>query len=155
MIFRNNTQKMKRIHFYRLSLILLFFYFSFVSLYGQKPVLPDTLTIVHLTDIHTCNLTGYHPTIVSQRQYLMKNSDMFSGFIDFAPQRFDADFFVITGDLVDFYEAETATGKVIGTQIEQFADLINDSEIPFFSHWVIMISQPIQFLKHQNLHPNR
>ncbi len=132
MIFRKKTQKMKRIYFYRLPLILLFFYFSFVSLYGQKPVLPDTLTIVHLTDIHTCNLTGYHPTIVSQRQYLMKNSDMFSGFIDSAPQRFDADFFVITGDLVDFYEAETATGKIIGTQIEQFADLINDSEIPFF-----------------------
>jgi 3',5'-cyclic AMP phosphodiesterase CpdA len=39
---------------------------------------------------------------------------------------------IITGDLIDFYEAETERGPLLATQIEQFVPLFNNCPVPLF-----------------------
>ncbi|MGV8133704.1 MAG: metallophosphoesterase family protein [Mangrovibacterium sp.] len=43
------------------------------------------------------------------------------------------DFAAITGDLIDFYEGETQNNGIFGSQIEQFSQLINKSNIPVYA----------------------
>ncbi len=99
---------------------------------GGNSVPPDTLTIIHVTDIHACNLTGYNAYFVSQRQHLSNNISTFADFLKSSLRRYGADILAITGDMIDFYDAETVQGKMLGTQVEQFADLIEISEIPVY-----------------------
>lgn len=99
---------------------------------GRTSLPPDTLTIIHVTDIHACNLTGYNAYFVSQRQHLSNNTSTFADFLKSSPRRYNADILVVTGDMIDFYDAETVQGKMLGTQVEQFAGLIEISEIPVY-----------------------
>ncbi len=107
----------------------------FTSIFPTKaavPVNPDTLTFIHVTDIHVCNLTGYHPFFVEKRQHFDKNAETFSDFLKTVPEKYNSDFVVVTGDNVDYYESETAQGKMLDTQVEQYARLLEVSEIPVF-----------------------
>jgi len=102
--------------------------------YGRTSALPppDTLTIIHVTDIHACNLIGYNAYFVSQRQHLSKNLETFTDFLKSAPSKYNADIFAVTGDMIDFYDAETVQGRMLATQVEQFAGSLEVSEIPVF-----------------------
>lgn len=43
------------------------------------------------------------------------------------------DFVAITGDLVDFYEGEAQNNGILGSQVEQFSQLINKNNIPVYA----------------------
>lgn len=92
----------------------------------------DTLKFIQITDPHVCNLTGYHQVFTRQRQQFRNNTENISGFLKTIPEKYDTDFVVVTGDNVDYYEAETSGGKMMDTQIEQYSGLLADSEIPVY-----------------------
>jgi 3',5'-cyclic AMP phosphodiesterase CpdA len=98
----------------------------------STPAQNDTLTVMQLSDIHICNLNTYHPEFVKLRQHYGKGMDSFTAFIEHKPKELEADAVIITGDLIDYYEAETADGNMLATQIEQFVPLYTNSTVPMY-----------------------
>jgi 3',5'-cyclic AMP phosphodiesterase CpdA len=112
---------------------------------ASSPADSDTLKFILITDPHVCNLTGYHQVFVSQRQQFKDNTEAVSDFLKIIPGKYDAGFIVVTGDNVDYYEAETSGEKMLDTQIEQYSRLLDISEVPVYlalgnhditSYWV-------------------
>lgn len=93
---------------------------------------PDTISFLHISDVHFCNLNGYQPDFVEKRKHFGGIADSFRVWIKEAPRELDADFVVITGDMTDFYQAESINGSLQGTQIEQFLALTEESEVPLY-----------------------
>jgi 3',5'-cyclic AMP phosphodiesterase CpdA len=93
---------------------------------------PDTISFIHITDTHFCNLAGYHPVIVQGRQHYGEVTDPLISFFRSVPEKLHSDFIVITGDMIDYYEGETALGDMLDTQVEQFARLLQKTHIPVY-----------------------
>ncbi len=104
----------------------------FATVIVSKKTRPDTLTIVHITDTHICNLTSYHPLFVKSREHYGNGVKPLKKFLTTIPKVVSADMVVITGDNIDFYEAETNNGKIMGGQIEQFSQLYDLCPVPLF-----------------------
>ncbi len=100
------------------------------TIFSQKKSEP--VSFIQLTDTHICNLEGYDSTFVRKRQHYGQGVEPLMNFFATVPGKFQSDFVVITGDMVDFFEAETASGELEGTQIEQFIDILRLSEIPCY-----------------------
>ncbi len=92
----------------------------------------DTLKVIQISDIHLCNLNGYHPEFVKLRQHYGDGINPLKEFIEKRPTQLGVNAVVITGDLVDYYEAETEKGNMLGTQIEQFASIYSKSDVPIY-----------------------
>lgn len=99
---------------------------------SENPTKHDTLTFIQLTDPHVCNLIGYHTIFAHKRQLVENNAELFTEFLKVIPEKYNCDFVVITGDNIDYYEAQTAKGGMLGTQIEQYTRLLDFSEVPVF-----------------------
>ena len=93
---------------------------------------PDTLSFIHVSDLHFCNLTGYHPVFVAMRQHYGNGSEPILKFFKSGPGRLSSDFLVITGDMIDYYEAETASGDMLDTEIEQFIKYLDFCDVPVY-----------------------
>ncbi len=93
---------------------------------------PDTISFIHITDVHFCNLTGYHPVIVQGRQHYGEVTEPLISFFRSVPEKLQSDFIVMTGDMIDYYEGETESGDMLDTQVEQFARLIEKTHIPVY-----------------------
>src|SRR5690554_1619268 len=91
---------------------------------------PDTLSFIHISDIHFANLAGYHPEFVKGRQHYGSVTNPLTHFFNTVPKKTNAHFITVTGDIIDYFEAETVSGELLGTQIEQFASLINNINVP-------------------------
>jgi UDP-2,3-diacylglucosamine pyrophosphatase LpxH len=87
----------------------------------------DTLTFINITDPHLIfSPCSYRSDWIQGRyNYFWDNSSPFELFFKSNPIIERADFVTITGDLVDFYDAETSEGEMMGTQIEQFQKLLS------------------------------
>ena len=87
----------------------------------------DTLKFVHLTDIHLILSPVSYDSIFIERRfnYFWRESKPFIQFLNTHPVIKQSDFIVISGDMVDFYEAESAEGGLMGNQIELFQKLIS------------------------------
>lgn len=100
------------------------------SVFGKEAA--DTLTLLHISDTHISFAANYHPVLDSIRA--PKNCDpaLLDRFLQEMPQKVDADLVVHTGDMVDFYEAETReqNDTFLATQIEQFAALVHAAPVP-------------------------
>lgn len=105
----------------------------------------DTLRFIHITDTHICNLDGYNSFFAEKRQHYGNVTGSLSEFYELMPVKLKSDFMVITGDMIDFYEAESKTGSMMSTQIEQFMSLVDNYNIPTYmtlgnhdiaSYWV-------------------
>lgn len=92
----------------------------------------DTITFIHITDPHVCNLTGHHPFFVEKRQHYGNNFAPLSNFFKTVPDKYRSDFVVITGDNIDYYEAQSEKSGVTGNQIELYASLIDSVKVPVF-----------------------
>ena len=111
-----------KISYFILSLL---FSSSIFSISAQEK--KESLRFIHLTDIHLIfSPENYRPKFINGRfNYFWKTSDPITNFFKTVPTKLNPDFIAITGDLVDFYEAETSDGRILGTQIEQFKSLID------------------------------
>lgn len=92
----------------------------------------DTVSFILITDTHVCNLSSYHPVFVQKRQHFGDGAVPLMNFLDSVPEDKDADFMVITGDMVDYYEAGSNTGSLLDTQIEQFVRHIGVADVPVY-----------------------
>jgi 3',5'-cyclic AMP phosphodiesterase CpdA len=113
----------------RTVLVTLFLTFP-ILIVAQKRA--DTISFLHITDIHFCNLTGYHPVIAQGRQHYGKAAEPLVNFFNSVPEKAQSDFVLITGDMIDFYEGETAKGDMLDTQVEQFARLLDHANVPVY-----------------------
>lgn len=104
----------------RYSIIFLLFFSQFSPIFSQEK--KDTLKFVHLTDIHLIfSPKIYNDSFINGRyNYFWKDSNPFKQFFKNTAPNLKADFIALTGDLVDFYEAETNEGIMLATQVEQF-----------------------------------
>ena len=113
--------------------IIVILFFTFPTLTASEiSKKSDTLTFIHITDPHVCNLTGYHPFFIQKRLHFGNNIEPLSQFFKSVPRRQKADFVAITGDNIDYYEAEKATGGMLATQIEQYSGLLDICEVPVY-----------------------
>jgi 3',5'-cyclic AMP phosphodiesterase CpdA len=104
---------------------------SFVT--GNVTAQEDTLSFLHITDIHVIsNLDHYHPGIVAARQHYGQGIMPLKQFLQTMPGKLDSKFVVVTGDLIDFYEAATVKGDLLDLQTEQFCRQFRDSPVPLF-----------------------
>lgn len=100
---------------------------------GNVTAQDDTLSFLHITDTHVIfNLDHYHPGIVAARQHYGQGLVPLKQFLQTMPEKMDCKFVVVTGDLIDFYEAATAKGDMLDLQTEQFSRQLGDSPVPLF-----------------------
>ena len=122
----------KVITLYSLSCLMILWFAGATSVEAAGPEENDTLTFIHVTDIHFCNLTGYHPAFVQKRVHFGNGGTTFPEFLRTVPGKVKADFVVVTGDNIDYYEAETESGGMLDTQIEQYARLFDNTKLPVY-----------------------
>jgi len=105
----------------------------------------DTVKFIQITDTHVCNLHPYHPVFVEKRKHFGDGAKPLKEFFEIVPEKLESDFVVITGDMIDYYDAESVTGDMLDTQIEQFVRILDESEVPVYmtlgnhdiaSYWV-------------------
>jgi len=111
-------------------MLMIFVYLFLVIFWNTVEAKTDSLTIVQITDTHICNLVGYEPEFIKARQHYGEGMEPLKTFFDTVPQKVEADAVIITGDLVDYYEAETEKGPFLDTQIEQFERLCENCPVP-------------------------
>lgn len=106
---------------------ILFLTLISISASGFSKEKNDTLKFVHLTDIHLIlSPISYDSSFIERRfNYFWRDTKPFVQFLNTHPIIQQSDFLVITGDMVDFYEAESTEGGLMGNQIELFQKLIN------------------------------
>lgn len=113
-----------------LKVLLLFTILIFLfSDNTQAQIKSDTVSFLHISDIHYCNLNNYHPTFVKERLHYGNVNGSLVNFLNTVPKEMNVDFVVATGDITDYYEASSITGEMLDTQIEQFANLVNNTYI--------------------------
>src|SRR5690554_1535321 len=92
--------------------LIVFLVFSFAIKAIEKP---DTLKFVHLTDIHLIlNPINYDSSFIQRRfNYFWHDTKPFIKFLNTNSVVKQSDFLVITGDMIDFYEAESTEGGLM------------------------------------------
>ena len=111
---------------------IIFFICLLIILVRTASSQTDTLTVLQISDIHICNLNSYQPEFVKLRQHYGNGMLPLLDFIKQKPKELGAHALIVTGDLIDYYEAETADGNLLATQIEQFAPLYASSTVPMY-----------------------
>ncbi len=109
--------------------VLLIFLYGNIS--GQ--IVKDTVNIVHISDAHIVyQLEKTHPIFIKLREHLLGGADSLTKFINFVPKTLNPDAIVITGDLIDYYKAESSgeQDEMIDNQIEQFKNVYEASRVP-------------------------
>jgi 3',5'-cyclic AMP phosphodiesterase CpdA len=107
----------------RIRSFFLLIYFVF-SLNISGIATPRPFNALLLTDTHICNLDGYNPVLKMKRDHYAHGVAPLRQFLQTKPKQLDADVVILTGDMLDFYEAENEKGIIQATQIEQFYDRI-------------------------------
>ena len=123
----------RKTSFHRILLSILFSIFNFLLISFTTSLAQEAdevYKVVQLSDTHLCNLDGYHPAFVQSRSHYGDGVESLRQFLTSRSRQMHVDAIIITGDLIDFFEAETAGGSWLSTQIEQFAPLFNQSETP-------------------------
>jgi len=112
------------------------FYLTILILLSQTGFAgkPDTISFLHVSDIHLVfSLDILQKDLAKDRINYGFGVGAFDRFLQNMPKETKADFVVATGDLVDFYEGETVNYKMVGTSVEQFAQLLNKSNTLVFA----------------------
>ncbi len=118
---KNNLFLQLRIHGLIIGLFLT------TGAFSQK----DTLSFLHVTDLHVIyDLELYQKNLAVNRDNRDQQGDSFHKFLQTIPQQTKADMVVVTGDLLDSYEAEGQDGSMLNSFVEKFASGIHPSPIP-------------------------
>jgi len=131
---------MSKKYFY---IVLIQIYYLTSAVFAQSTL--DTLSFLHISDTHICNLDGYDSSFVNDRQKYGNGFKPIENFLKTVPDKLGVDAIVLTGDMLDFYEAETTNDKLETGQVEYFLPLVEMSKVPMFlilgnhdisSYWV-------------------
>ncbi|RPI27740.1 MAG: hypothetical protein EHM61_07480 [Acidobacteria bacterium] len=102
---------------------------------AQEPKPAPVLTLIHISDTHVCNLAGLDSRFIEKREQFGNGRETLKRFLNSVPETAEADAVVVTGDMLDFYEAQTSVGGVRSGEIEAFGELVRSSSIPF---WLVL-----------------
>jgi DNA repair exonuclease SbcCD nuclease subunit len=109
-----------------------FFLSALLVVYGNIYAQNDTLKILHTSDIHTVyNLDKCNPIFYNIRKRLIGADDSLKNFFRTVPEKVGADAVVITGDLIDYFEADI-NGEKVANQVEQFNTVIETCPVPLY-----------------------
>ena len=112
-----------------------FVFFIFLLINGNILAQKDTLSFLHITDLHTIfTQDAYLPDMMEyrkQKQY-DQGENRLRQFLQTIPQKTNSDMVIATGDLVDFFDTKIAHVSILGIQSKQFSRLIEDYHIPVF-----------------------
>jgi len=119
--------RMKKFFQFRIMLVILFVLTGTAEAIAQQ----DTLSFLHITDTHLIfNLNLYQHNLAQSRRHYGNGVIPLKEFFGTVPEKNHCGFVTVTGDLVDFYEAQTPDGSMMGCQIEPFIRLLNASPVP-------------------------
>lgn len=108
-------------------------FFFFLVINGTVLAQSDTLSFLHITDLHVIfNQDIYQHDLAQSRNNYRLGEVSLRRFLQTMPEKTNSDMVIATGDLVDFFEAEMMDGNMLDIQAEQFSRLISDSHIPVF-----------------------
>ncbi len=115
-----------------IKLIVLGFFLNLLAsgnIFAQN----DTLSFLHITDTHVIfDLSFYQPDLAENRKGYKDGVVPLSNFVENMPQKTNSSFVIATGDLIDFFEGETASHKMLPFQAEQYVKLTEKSQVPFY-----------------------
>lgn len=103
-----------------------------VSLISASQASGQRLTLVHTSDTHLCDLSGFHPEFVEMRKRFAQGVTALKAFFHSVPGKTGAHAVVITGDLIDHYEGPALDGSVKAGQLELFAKQVEISPVPLW-----------------------
>jgi predicted MPP superfamily phosphohydrolase len=113
--------------------IILGFQYSIATVTTVAAFKADTLSFLHITDTHIIfNLADYHPKIEQNSRHYLEGIKPFENFCKSVQKTIHPDFMVITGDLTDFFEAETPQGDMLDIQVNQFLRLLDSGFFPVY-----------------------
>ncbi len=117
-------------YFARIALFSLIFLSLFTT---QITAQPDTLSLLHVTDLHTIfNLDIYQQDMAKSRGHYGQGVEPARQFLQTMPRKTNSDMVIVTGDLVDFFKGETPDGGMLGFQVEQFNRVADDCTVPLW-----------------------
>jgi len=88
---------------------------------------PDTLSVLHISDLHIIfNSSFYQPDLAQSRQHYANGQAPLKEFLLTLPAKTNSSMVFATGDLIDFFEAETNRKEMLGFQVEQFSHLVEE-----------------------------
>ncbi len=106
--------------------------FFFLLLGKSSLAQQDTLSFLHITDMHVILSQDCYPHDMmeyrKEKQY-DQGENRLRQFLQSVPATTNSDMVIATGDLIDFFEAETGSAKMLDVQIEQFAHLLDDYNV--------------------------
>lgn len=116
----------------KISPLIFFCTLLYLNAFAQK----DTISFLHITDTHLMfNLENYHKDIVHHREYTRNYKEANNRFLQFMESTSDqtrSDLIIATGDLIDFYNSQTAEDNVLAHQVEPFARFISQFDYPVY-----------------------
>ncbi len=108
---------------------LTFFFFLLIN--GTVLAQTDTLSFLHITDLHVIfHQDIYQYDLAQSRNHYRPDEISLRQFLQTMPEKTNSNMVVATGDLVDFFEAELMDGKMLDIQSEQFSNLISNYQVP-------------------------
>ncbi|MGB2866948.1 MAG: metallophosphoesterase [Bacteroidota bacterium] len=110
------------------------------SVFGQST---DTLKVIHTSDCHLIfNLDEVDPAITRARKFnhtdddslpaVSDHNDSLELFLTTIPRQVGANAVVVTGDLIEFFEAQTVHNTLVSGQVEQFRTVYDKSPVPVY-----------------------
>ncbi len=113
--------------------LIIFFISLFLLISAGSEAQKDTLSFLHITDLHIIfDLEKYQPDLAEyrkQKNYHMGEAQL-KQFLQTIPKETNSDMIIATGDLVDFFEAETINGEMQLFAVDQFLRLIKKCPVP-------------------------
>ncbi len=107
------------------------FILAFSALALNSIAQPDTLSFLHITDLHLIhNLDAYQPDLAQSRKHFGQGEVPLKQFLRTMPRKTNSNLVIATGDLVDFYKGEARNGEMTDLQVEQFSHLIRCCKVP-------------------------
>jgi 3',5'-cyclic AMP phosphodiesterase CpdA len=93
----------------------------------------DTLNILHTSDLHILyDVDDCHPAIAAKHQVVRGSVDSLRKLFTSVVPRMKVDAIVVTGDLLDLFEGETRSHKLLANQIEQFRSVCDQCPVPLY-----------------------
>jgi predicted MPP superfamily phosphohydrolase len=98
-----------------------------LSLSAQDPV-----TFLHISDTHVSNYTGAHPKLREWRDRNGETVGLLKSFLATTVPEQRPSFVIASGDLIDAYCLDGASGSPVYGQIELFRSIVEKSPVPFY-----------------------
>lgn len=111
--------------------VFIIVFYGCTFLFGQNAA-RDSLCFIHISDVHLCSLDGYQPLFVDMRKHYGEGSRPFRRFLSHIERQYDIHGIIVTGDLIDFYDAESIDGGMDAGQIEYFFGHCQLSTVPIY-----------------------